>query len=108
MNNNNNNNFHEGTFHLKSLCTGSTSHTAENLASIVIDELQIWTDNKLEHVNSINTDICSTMQKLYEILQATPELEHVFFTLCERTNRLHGSFKEKEIILLRANTIMSS
>jgi hypothetical protein len=31
----------EGSFHLKSLCTGSTTHTAENLADIVVNQLYI-------------------------------------------------------------------
>ena len=50
---------------------------------IVVNELHIWTNSQLERVNSINTDTCSTMQKLHEILQITSELEHVFFTLCD-------------------------
>jgi hypothetical protein len=74
---------HDGAFHLRSLCTGSTTHSAENLANLVMDELSIWTDGNFERVNSINTDTCSTMRKLHDVLQAKPELEHVFFTLCD-------------------------
>jgi hypothetical protein len=48
-----------------------------------MDELSIWTDGNFERVNSINTDTCSTMRKLHDVLQAKPELEHVFFTLCD-------------------------
>jgi hypothetical protein len=72
-----------GTFHLSSLNTGSKTHTSENLAAIALDELQKWTENRMNCINSINTDTCNTMRRMHEILQEQPELKHVFFTLCD-------------------------
>ena len=72
-----------GVYHLKSLCTGSDTHNAENISRIVVEQLNEWTGGNLQKVNSVATDTCNTMRSMHEILCRRPELSHVFFTLCD-------------------------
>lgn len=73
----------EGSFHLRSLSSGATPHTAENIAKVLIEQLNLWTNGDLSRVNSITTDTCSTMRSMHEMLRRIPGLQHVFFTLCD-------------------------
>src|SRR5436853_1767000 len=67
-----------GSLHWISEDIGAKQLTAEEIVKWIKLQLQLITNNNLQHVNSIATDTCSAMQKMWNELHNTSELQHCF------------------------------
>jgi hypothetical protein len=72
-----------GSFHWISEDVGATQLNVDEIARWVKSQLQIITKNNLQRVNSIATDTCQIMQKMWKELSSCPELQHCFTIPCD-------------------------
>ena len=56
---------------------------AETQLEFVLHQARIVTNEQLWKVNSLATDICATMRSLWNQIQRTSELRHVFCVSCD-------------------------
>jgi hypothetical protein len=68
-----------GSFYWKSEDIGDLSLTAINLANWLRTKLLELTNGRLNLVNSVATDTCPTMLKVWIALEQFPDLKHCFF-----------------------------
>jgi hypothetical protein len=72
-----------GIIHIKSEDIGSLSFTANNAAAWVREKLIDLTTNNLDRVNSVTTDTCSTMARMWIELRGYDDLHHIFTIPCD-------------------------
>jgi hypothetical protein len=72
-----------GSFFWKSEDIGDLSMTAINMANWLRTKLLELTNGRLDLINSIATDTCPTMLKVWITLEQFPDLKHCFFIPCD-------------------------
>ena len=70
-------------FYINSEINGSKTMDADTQLAYVLRQVTIVTDGKLERMNSLATDTCATMRSLWNKIQASPQLRHVFCVPCD-------------------------
>ena len=71
-----------GAFYLHSEINGSKTMDADTQLAYVIRRATIALDGQLFRMNSLSTDMYSTMRSLWKKLRASKELRHVFCSPC--------------------------
>lgn len=72
-----------GSFHWISEDIGSRQFSATEIVTWLKSQLQILTNNDLKRVNSIATDTCPIMLKMWKELRQFSELRHCFTIPCD-------------------------
>lgn len=73
----------DGVFFQCSEPTGAQSMASENYAEWIFRQLIEITHHDLSRVNSLATDTCATMRKIWRVLGHQESLQHVFFVPCD-------------------------
>jgi hypothetical protein len=72
-----------GAFFYGEYILGSATASAEFLRDWLIEKLREATQNDFSVINSISTDTCKTMFKIYDLLQVTDEMKHTIYAPCD-------------------------
>jgi Protein of unknown function (DUF 659) len=72
-----------GAFFYGQYIIGAAAANVEWLRDWLLEKLNAATNNDLSVINSIATDICKTMFKIYDLLQASDEMRHAIYALCD-------------------------
>src|SRR5579859_5882859 len=62
---------------------GARQATSLNIANWLQNHLQNLSNNNVSRINSVATDMCTTMLKTWEILCGFPDLKHIFCIPCD-------------------------
>ena len=71
---------------LRNFHTQDNSQSAEFIKTLIVPKIIDAYNGDLARVNSLTTDTCSTMRRLYHLMAADPRFLYIFFILCD----LHG------------------
>lgn len=71
-----------GALHWVSEDIGAQQMTASNVATLLKTHLCELSNGNLQRINTVATDTCPTMIKVWEFIRQDPEFEHIFFISC--------------------------
>ncbi|THY01019.1 hypothetical protein D6D01_10392 [Aureobasidium pullulans] len=71
------------SFHITTVATGSSDHSARLLFDGLLARIREVTKGNLKRWNSLCTDTCATQRRVHELVSQHPETQHVFTVLCD-------------------------
>ena len=107
------------SFHITTVATGSTDHSARLLFEGLLARIRDVTKGNLQRWNSLCTDTCATQRRVHELVAQHPETQHVFTVLCDshglqllikdlcHGSRSDGSIAYYKTTLVEANMVSS-